>query len=110
MAISPSDDRDSGLFSPEEQSIIRTINKSKIWRLMRDALCLERERLFNRTPSLANDREVWIREGALQQVQRLLREGPHLAVYYDRYMRAQAEQGAGKPQPSSDYSPPSLEE
>lgn len=90
------DDADSGLYTDREQAIYRTVSRSKVWRLMRDALCLERERLHARLPdpdAPGADRRLWQREGELTQVQRLLRLGPHLVVAYDRYLRDQEAKG-----------------
>lgn len=97
MGISPSGSLDpessDGLFTPHELTILKSVSRSKIWRLLRDALCLEREKLFSRQPSFDNDREIWLREGELRAVNRLLQQGPHLAVYYDRYVRSQDARG-----------------
>jgi len=80
----------SGIYTEQEEAIIRSVSRSKVWRLIRDALCYERECLYNRRA--ATTEELWTREGELRQVQRLLRQGPHLVVLYDRYVREQAEQ------------------
>lgn len=69
-----------------EAQLLKTVTRSKIWRLMRDALCLERERIYNRRPTATE--ELWAREGELRQVQRLLHQGPQLVVLYDRYVRS----------------------
>lgn len=74
-----------------EAKLLATVSRSKIWRLMRDALCLERERIYNRRPT--STEELWAREGELRQVQRLLHQGPHLVVLYDRYVHEQAAKG-----------------
>lgn len=85
------DEEATGLFSKRELEILRTVSRSKVWRLMRDALCLERERLFNLEPATSN--ELWAQRGAIKQVNRLLHQGPHLAVYYDRHVRDQEAKG-----------------
>ena len=75
-----------------EAQIRKSVERSKIWRLIRDALCLERERIYDRRPQTTE--ELWAREGELRQVQRLLRQGPNLVVIYDRYAREQRAKGA----------------
>lgn len=91
---------EDGTFSDEELALIKSVERSKLWRLIRDALALERERLFQRPPSLDNDRDIWKQRGALDEVNRLLRNGPHLVVFYERHVRAMREaKAAGKPLP-----------
>lgn len=88
----PSESRDSFGFTAHERDIIKTMSRSKTWRLMRDALCLEREKINSRAvdPDARNlAYQLGKKEGELAQVNRLLREGPYLAVYYDRYVREQ---------------------
>jgi len=92
-----SDERDgplvldeSGLFTESEQQIIRTIARSKVWRLVRDFLGMERERLMRARVDPASPNVVYalgLKEGGLDQLNRLLREGPRLGVYYERYVR-----------------------
>lgn len=85
---------EDGPFTPAEQSQIEKVRRSLIWRLIQDALCLERERILQRMPNPdapGADRRLWQREGELAQVRRLLREGPNLVVYYDRHRRDEVE-------------------
>lgn len=87
---------DAGVFSKHERAIIAEIERSPVWQRIRDWLCYEREMLYQRLPepnAPGADRLLWLREGELRQVQRLLREGPRLGVYYDRYLREQEEKG-----------------
>lgn len=77
------------MFTPEELALLKTVERSKVWRLIRDSLCLERERLFSQKPESSND--LWRQRGAIEQVNRLLHQAPYLAVYYDRHVRAQKE-------------------
>ena len=81
-------DRD-GILSEEELALIKQVQRSRIWRLCMDALCHRREELFADEP--ASTEELWQNRGAIKEVQRLLREGPLLMVYYRRYMAEQAE-------------------
>lgn len=84
------------LFTKRELEIIAEIQRSPVWQRIQDALCYERELIYRRLPepnAPGADRLLWMREGELRQVQRLLREGPRLGVYYDRYLREQEEKG-----------------
>lgn len=91
-------------FTPEEEQIIASAKRSKMWRLFRDALCLERERIYARRPTTTE--ELWAREGELRQVQRLLHTGPLLLVYYQRYVRSQTERGEAIVKAESSTPPP----
>lgn len=65
---------------------------------MRDALWLWREQRYNREPvdpanGTLSTAAVWVQRGYIQALNDLLREGPRLAVYYDRYVREQEASG-----------------
>lgn len=85
---------DAGLFSQEEQALVRRVERSQVWRLIRDTLAHERELLFATDPKTTE--ELWAQRGAISQVTRLLREGSSLVVYYQRFMAAEAERKAAE--------------
>lgn len=92
------------VFTKEEEAIAASVAKSKGWKLLRDALGLERERLYRRgfDPESRNlPYLIGKRDGAIETVNRLLREGPYLAVYYDRYVRERARTGSDASTPPS---------
>lgn len=85
MATSPSDD---AIFNDEELRLLASVRRSKVWRLMQEALIKEREDVQTRTPGMDLGSLAYAR-GQLDEVTRLLHEGPMLVVYYQRSMRAE---------------------
>lgn len=92
---------EAGLLTQEEQDLLRRVERSKVWRLMRDSLCWQRELLFSGNsaiPGLAgqpsNSEALWANRGAILLVQHLLQEGPKLVIWYTRYMVEQQEEKA----------------
>lgn len=90
---------DKGLLTQDEQVLLRRIERSQVWRLIRDSLCYERENLFgghSDIPGLTGQPEgveaLMRNRGAILLIQHLLQEGPKLVIWYRRYMAAQAEQ------------------
>lgn len=83
--MSPSDD----IMSDEEaQRLLRSVQRSKVWRLVQEALIKERENIRLRTPGMDLGSLAYAR-GQEDEVTRLLHEGPMLVVYYQRSMRAE---------------------
>lgn len=94
---------DAAILSPDEIVLLKRVEKSRMWRLLRDMLCLERERLFageSDLPGLSDQPEtveaLWRSRGAILLIQALLKEGPRLVVWYTRHMAEQAEQRTQK--------------
>lgn len=84
------------IYSPDEEKLIAAVKRSRMWKLIRDALVYERERLYCALPdadALGADRRLWMRQGEMAVVQRLLHQAPHLVVIYDRYRRDQEAKG-----------------
>lgn len=88
-----------GLLTPDEQELLRRIERSRVWRLIRDSLCLLREELFAGTSSVSGlvgqpetNQALWQHRGAILLIQHLLQEGPRCVVWYERYMAEQREQ------------------
>lgn len=117
--MSPSADRlapEDGLLTQEEQDLLRRVERSKVWRLQRDAMCLEREELFNGTSSIqglsgqpTTNEALWMNRGAILLLQHYLREGPRFVVWYQRHVAEQAEKRAAArgtvKAPEREYSP-----
>lgn len=105
---------DQGLLSPEEEELLRRVEGSQVWQLIRDALCLERETLFAGTSSVSGlagqpttTETLWVNRGAILLIQHLLQEGPRLVVWYTRYMDEQAKKQTAKSatkRPEREYS------
>lgn len=79
------DPKDDGLFSDDEKRLLQSVRRSKMWRLIQEALVVEREGLFSEEPK--STEELWRNRGRLEEVQRLLHQGPLLVVFYQRSMR-----------------------
>lgn len=84
MAPFPSED--APLYTAEELAEVEKVRKSRLWRLITDALCYRREQLFSATAATSND--LWKQKGAIEEIQALLQRGPLLVVEYQRYMKA----------------------
>lgn len=91
-----------GLFSAEEIRLMASFRRSKAWRLLEAALLQEREDLFRASPELRAEALAYGR-GQLDEVTRLLHQGPLLVVYYQRSMRAEQEAKKSPTQPDADY-------
>lgn len=94
-------DPDAGLLTPDEEELLRRVERSKVWRLIRDALCMEREQLFGGNSTISGlsghpnrNEALWTSRGAILLIQHLLQEGPRLVIWYQRYMAEQAERKA----------------
>ena len=83
MVTSRSED---GLFNAEELRLLASVRRSKVWRLLEEALIKEREDIQTRTPGMDLGSLAYTR-GQQDEVTRLLHEGPMLVVYYQRSMR-----------------------
>ena len=112
MAISPSADPEHGLFSLEEQATLKAVERSKIWRLVRDALMFDREQLLSSQP--ATSEALWLRWGEITRLSRLLREGPQFVIFYRRAMeakaRAKTEEDATEPGIPGTAEPPNFDD
>lgn len=73
--------------SEEFRTRLAGIAKSRLWKHMTEFLCLRREQLFNEKISGADERAF--RDGALSEVQKLLRRGPQLVLEYELYREKQ---------------------
>src|SRR5882724_3849036 len=85
--------QEEAIFTQEEIALVKSLERSRPWRLIRDALCLERE---NRFKTLAEGAEPFLiakQTGAIELIQWLLQEGPRFVVWYRRYMDAQEDAG-----------------
>lgn len=93
MATSPSgnghDAAEAALFSDEEAALVRSVERSRVWKLLRDALCYEREKRFQELGESNETSLVLKKAGAIELIQWLLQEGPRFVVWYRRYMDAQ---------------------
>lgn len=92
---------EDGLLTQDEEALVTRIERSRIWRLLRDTLCWEREALFSGTSNVQGllgqpdtNQALWSNRGAILLIQHLLQEGPRLVVWYERYMAEQREQKA----------------
>lgn len=105
MAMSPSVDQP--VLKDEEIALLKRVQRSKVWRLITDALCLEREELFSGNSSISGlgghagtTEQLWKAQGAILLIQHLLQEGPQLVIWYQRHMEAletaKAERRVGK--------------
>lgn len=90
---------DFGLFTPEESALVQSVLHSETWRLIEDALTKAREDLFSglsTIPGLSGQPEgnqaLWQNRGAILLIQHLLREGPNLVIWYNRFMATQPAQ------------------
>lgn len=84
------------LLTPEEEKLIESTKRSRVWRLIRDSLALEREQLTRLEVDAEASNLVFRlgkKEGRLAAVNRLLNLGPLLVVLYQRYVREQARKG-----------------
>ncbi len=88
-------DKGDGLLSDEEIQLLRRVARSKVWRLIADSLCLEREQLFNGNSSVSGlsgqpgtTEQLWMNRGAILVIQHLLQTGPQLVIWYRRHMDA----------------------
>lgn len=87
-------DRD-GILTPEEIQLLKRVSRSKVWRLITDALCLEREQLFAGNSSISGlsghpttTEQLWQNRGAILLIQHLLQVGPQFVIWYQRHMEA----------------------
>lgn len=64
------------LESQHFQKKVQDVAKSRLWAKIADVLCVRREQLYSQTPKTSF--EMAQRDGALAEVQRLLRYGPSL--------------------------------
>lgn len=114
-------DPDAGLLSPDEEELLRRVERSRVWKLIRDALCLEREQLFGGNSTIsglsghpATTEALWTSRGAILLIQHLLQEGPRLVIWWQRFMVEQAERKAREkstvPTPEREFSPLSLDD
>lgn len=83
------------LFSKEDIRTLETFNRSKTWRVLRDALCFRREQLFAKEED--STRDLWQNRGRILEIQYLLSNAGKLMLQYERWRRAE-----GKTQPSSE--------
>ena len=91
--MSRSADPGEGLFSPEELALLARFQRSKAWRLLRDAMARDREDLLGSQPT--SDAQLWQTWGEITRLSRYLREGPQFVVFYQRFMDEQARIRAG---------------
>lgn len=116
MDTSPSGSE--GLLSQEEQALLQRVSRSKVWRLIMDALVAEREALFSGHSTLpgltgqpATNESLWKVQGAILLVQYLLQNGPAFVVWYQRFKEAQEDTKKAKPKmPEREYNPTALNE
>jgi hypothetical protein len=94
-----SDGEDRPILTQDEEVLLLRVSRSKVWRLIRDALCLEREELFAGNSSISGlsghpstPEALWQNRGAILLIQHLLREGPRCVIWYNRYVAAKAEE------------------
>lgn len=80
---------DHGLLSPDEEALLKRVERSQLWRLIKDALCFEREQRFSAEP--ATDQALWKNWGAIEMIQYLLQNSGMFVIRYRRYMDAQEE-------------------
>lgn len=99
----PSDSEEQSLLSPDEETLLRSITRSKVWRLIQDALIKAREDLFAGTSTVhglsgqpTTNEALWANRGATLLVQHLLQEGPLFVIWSKRSMDAQAEEKAAR--------------
>ena len=92
---------EDGLLTQDEEALVGRIERSKVWRLLRDSLCLDREELFSGNsgvPGLTGQPEtnqaMWMQRGAILYIQHLLQGGPRLVVWYERHMADEREKKA----------------
>ncbi len=90
-----------GLLSQEEEQLLARIERSRVWKLIRDALCLERERLFSGCSHVSGlegqpktNEALWMNRGATMMAQWLLQESPKFVIWYRRFMAEKAEKRA----------------
>lgn len=93
----PSDS--DGLLTPDEQTLLRSVARSRVWKLVQDALFKAREDLFagmSSIPGLDGEpttpEALFKNRGAILLVQHLLREGPLFVIWYTRQMEQQREE------------------
>lgn len=67
-----------------EERTLAQLQRSKYWRWQRDYLLARREQLFRQTCATTN--ELWQKEGAIQEINRLLR-GPALVLEWYKQQR-----------------------
>jgi len=112
MGISRSEPPDfvepDGGYTPDEQDLMRRVARSKVWRIVRDAMALERERVLAATPT--TQIEIAMSWGAVAMLQHLLQAGPRFVVHYQRDMQAREEAKAASTRsdgpPSSELAGP----
>ena len=87
-----------GLIPPDDEELLRRVERSQVWRLIRDALCMERERLFAGNSTISGlsgqpstNETLWMNRGAILLIQHLLHGAPWFVVQYKHHMAEQAE-------------------
>lgn len=68
----------------DEHSLLASFHKSKLWSWTRDYLLARRDQLFSSAPTTTT--ELWKKEGAIQEVNRLL-HAPQLVLEYYKQQR-----------------------
>jgi hypothetical protein len=118
MAITPSD---NAIFNADELNLLNRIGKSKLWRLMQDALVGAREDLFSGTSQIyglhgqpSTNEALWQNRGATLLIQYLLQNGPLFVVLYQRQKEADEQERisrkAKQKMPEREYTPTALTE
>ncbi|MHA2313058.1 MAG: hypothetical protein ACXADF_16335 [Candidatus Thorarchaeota archaeon] len=82
-------------FTAEAIRIMRSFERSKTWRVFRDALCKRREELFSEEET--STEQLWKNRGRILEVQWLIHNAGKLMLQYEMWRRAEA-----KAKPSSD--------
>jgi len=79
---------DDSVFSKEDIRVLQAFNRSKTWRVLRDALCFRREQLFNEEESTTE--QMWKNRGRILEIQWLLNNAGKLMLQYEAWRRAEA--------------------
>src|SRR6516165_11683112 len=104
----PSPADGDGLLTQDEQAIMRRVERSRVWRLLRDAMGWEREELLRQEPQ--DDRQLWKTWGKIELLGRLLQDSPRNVIWYTRFMKQREEEAvlpASKqaPEPERTFDP-----
>jgi len=118
MALIPDTD---GIFNTDELALLNRISRSKLWRLLQDAMVGEREALFSGHSTIAGlhgqpstNEALWQSRGAILLIQYLLQNGPLFVVLYQRQREADEQERLSRKaiqkMPEREYNPTPLNE